>query len=349
MNILFTCAGRRNYLLNFFKKVLGQSGRIIAADMQDTAPAMAAADKSIVMVGVYDRNYIDALIDICRNEQVQALISLNDLELPILAGARDRFECLGTTVLVSTPNVIDICFDKWRTCEFAGSNAISYPKTYLSLEEAFKAIDSGDLYFPLTLKPRWGSASIGIEFPENLEELKLGYKLLSLKLSRSILSRASSQDSKHAALIQEKIEGTEYGLDILNDFSGKPVQVYVKEKLAMRAGETDKAVLRDKPELESLGFEIGKKLGHVGNLDCDVFENGNKYYLLEMNPRFGGGYPFSHMSGANYPAAIISWLEGKEFDFSRFRKIYDQPFAKCDTLIRVGNHVQSQPATNKSS
>jgi carbamoyl-phosphate synthase large subunit len=111
--------------------------------------------------------------------------------------------------------------------------------------------------------------------------------------------------------------------------------VYVKEKLAMRAGETDKSVLRNKPELEELGYRVGRALQHIGNVDCDIFEKDGKQYLLELNPRFGGGYPFSQMSGANYPAAILAWMENREFDFSTFSRTYDRAFAKCDTLIRV--------------
>jgi carbamoyl-phosphate synthase large subunit len=336
MNILFSCAGRRNYLLRYFKDVLGNDVQIIAADMQNTAPAMAAADKSHIVPEVYAHDYVDALLKICKSDQVSALISLNDLDLPILAAARGRFEALGTTLLVSSQEVIDICFDKWRTCEFARKNGFPCPKTFLSLETINQAIGRGELGFPLALKPRWGSASIGIEYPESMQELRLSYDLSLLKLSRSILSCASSEDKDRAILFQEKLVGTEYGLDILNDLSGRPVQVYVKEKLAMRAGETDKAVLRQRPDLEELGFKIGKALKHIGNLDVDIFEADGMFYLLEMNPRFGGGYPFSHMAGADFPAAIIAWLEGRDYNFSHFEKRYDQPFAKCDTLIRVG-------------
>ncbi|MFP4428623.1 MAG: ATP-grasp domain-containing protein [Desulfovermiculus sp.] len=336
MNILFTCAGRRNYLLHYFREALKDQGLIIAADMQSTAPAMAVADKAFGVPGVYNPGYVDKLLEICKNEQILVVISLNDLDLPILAGSRARFESIGTTVLVSAQKVIDICFDKWRTCEFARLTGVSAPKTYLSWDEAVKALDSKTLDFPLTLKPRWGSTSIGIEYPESMQELRLSYDLSILKLSRSILSRASSEDKDRAILFQEKLGGTEYGLDILNDLSGRPVQVYVKEKLAMRAGETDKAVLRKHPELEELGFKIGNALGHIGNLDCDIFETDGAFHLLEMNPRFGGGYPFSQMAGANFPAAIIAWLAGLEFDFSGFERKYDQPFAKCDTLIAVG-------------
>lgn len=335
MNILFSCAGRRNYLFRYFKDVLGNDGQVIAADMQNTAPALAVADKSYVVPEIYAHDYIAILLKICKSDNVSALISLNDLDLPILAAARARFEALGTNVLISSEEVIEICFDKWRTFEFAKENGFDFPNTYLSIEKARHAIKTGALHFPVVLKPRRGSASIGIEVVESMHELKLSYEFLSLKLSRSILSAVAGQDKYGSIMVQEKLTGTEYGLDILNDLSGRPVQVYVKEKLAMRAGETDKSVLRVKPDLEAFGFEIGRSLGHIGNLDCDIFENKNGYYLVEMNPRFGGGYPFSHMAGADYPAAIVHWLQGKTFDFSAFERNYDRPFAKYDELVEV--------------
>lgn len=336
MNILFTCAGRRNYLLQYFKETLGQAGNIVAADMQLSAPAMALADIAYVVPGVYADGYVEVIIDICKKENINGLISLNDLELPILANARTQIEETGVKLIVSSKNAIDVCFDKHKTTLFAESLQVKTPQTFLNLKDAKIALDNGSLAFPLVIKPRWGSASIGIEFPESIDELELSYALLTKKLTRSILSTASNAQPDQAILIQEKINGTEYGLDILNDFSGKPAQVYVKEKLAMRAGETDKAVLRNIPALEELGFRIGNALGHICNLDVDVFESDGQYYLLEMNPRFGGGYPFSHISGANYPAAIIAWLQGKQYDFSQFKKNYNQVFAKCDTLVRVG-------------
>jgi len=150
-----------------------------------------------------------------------------------------------------------------------------------------------------------------------------------------MLAEASKSDFENAILIQEKIDGIEYGVDVLNDFDGKTRQVYVKEKLAMRAGETDKSTLRNKPEIEEMGFKIGNSLKHIGNLDCDVFEKDGRLYLLELNPRFGGGYPFTHMSGGNYVAAILSFLRGEEFDFDTFQRRYDVVFSKCDILMQV--------------
>lgn len=335
MNILFTCAGRRHYLMQFFKDALGGSGKIIGADMQMSAPALVLADKAIKVPSVYSDDYLNTLFQICKEEKINAIISLNDLELPILAAAREEFEEMGVKVIVSTKEVIDICFDKWKTFKFAQELGLNLPKTYLTLADAKDAINNGTLEFPLVVKPRWGSASIGIEFPENLEELELAYRLQSLRLKRTILSEVSKQDIGRAILIQEKIDGKEYGVDVLNDFDGKTHQIYVKEKLSMRAGETDKAVLRNVAELKKIAFMLGERLGHYGNLDCDFFEKDGKYYLLELNPRFGGGYPFSHVSGANFPEAMICWIRGEKYDFSGFKNNFDNIFAKCDTLISV--------------
>lgn len=335
MNILFTCAGRRNYLLNFFKEELKGEGLVMAADMQLSAPAMAVADRKFIVEAVYAEGYIDSLLNICAKNKVNALISLNDLELPLLSERKAEFEQIGSKVIVADMSAIDIAFDKKKTVEFANSIGIKTPKTFTNLTEALIALEKGELSFPLVVKPRWGSASIGLEFPTNHEELELAHRLLSLRLNRTMLAEASKSDIDNAILVQEKIDGIEYGVDVLNDFNGKTIQVYVKEKLAMRAGETDKSALRDKPAIEELGFKIGNGLMHIGNLDCDVFEKDGEYYLLELNPRFGGGYPFTHYSGGNYVKALVSWLKGEEVDFSNFIRKYDVIFSKCDTLINV--------------
>ncbi len=322
-------------MIDYFRAALGNKGIIVAADKSLSAPAMVAADRAHVVPAVYAPNYIESIFDICVAEKIKAVISLNDLELPLLAAAKDRFKKAGIILILSSEKVIDVCFDKWKTYEYAKSHDINTPNTYLSLTAAKAAIHNKDLDFPLVIKPRWGSASIGLDFPQDMEELDLSYRLLRSRLLRTILAEASKADLEQAILIQEKMSGTEYGMDVFNNFDCKPVQVFVKEKLSMRAGETDKAVLRNNPDLEAIGFKIGGSLGHMGNLDCDVFEMKGRYYLLELNPRFGGGYPFSQMSGARYPDAIIAWLEGKHFDFNQTKKYYDIIYAKCDTIINV--------------
>ena len=336
MNILFTCAGRRTYLLKYFKEQLGDKGKIIGADMQMTAPALSAADIRVLVPSVYDENYVDVLHNICEQHHVDLLFSLNDLELPILAANKASFENSGTKVVVSSPEVIDICFDKFRTCEYVKSLGIKVPKTYSNLHAALNAIEMGELQFPVVIKPRWGSASIGIEFVNNHDDLCIMYELIKRKTSKGILGEVSQHD-KNFILIQEKITGKEYGLDVMNDLNGRNVGVAVKQKLSMRAGETDKAITVDNPELRRIGEIIGTNLAHIGNLDCDILEMDGEYYMLELNPRFGGGFPFSYEAGVNFPKALINWAEGKDFDVKQLVPTYGLTFAKCDYLVDMSS------------
>lgn len=335
MNILFTCAGRRNYLINYFKKAIGNNGFIFAADMQASAPALIDSDKAFVVPGIYQENYIETLLTICKSESVNAVISLNDLELPILAKEREKFENIGVKIIVSSEKVIDITFDKYKTFQFAKGLNINTPKTYLTIDETLKSIDEGELSYPVILKPRWGSASIGIEIVYTEEELVLAYRLLAHRIDRSILAEASKEAKDEAILIQEYITGQEFGLDIINDLDGNYRATIVKKKLAMRAGETDKAMTVYNKELIDIGETIGKALAHKGNLDSDFFFSNGLYYLLELNSRFGGGYPFTHEAGANVPLAIIKWLQGENVSDDIFKVCYGKAFSKYDCLMNV--------------
>lgn len=340
MNILFTCAGRRTYLLKYFKEQLKGDGAIIATDMQLSAPALSAADFVEQVPSVYAEDYVDVTLDVCRKHKVDILISLNDLELPVLAKHKAEFDRCRVRLIVSSPSVIDICFDKYKTYQYVKSLNLESPKTFVSRQEALSAIKKGELAFPLVLKPRWGSGSIGIEFVDDIEEFDLVYRLLHKKIKKTILSTASQGDDY--ILIQEKIEGGEYGLDIMNDLAGNHVAVSVKKKLAMRAGETDKAVTVDNATIRGIGRTIGANLRHVGNLDCDVLERDGAYYVLELNPRFGGGFPFSYEAGVNMPGAIINWAKGLDFNAAGLQPEYGKLFAKCDYLVERPNIMMMQ-------
>lgn len=334
MNILFTCAGRRTYLLKYFKENLSKGDIIIATDMQLSAPALQVADVKIQVPAVYDPQYIDITLSICKEQTIDALISLNDLELPILAENKTRFDALGVRVIVSDPAVIDIAFDKYKTAKWVESLGLNAPKTYVRLEDAKKALASGEIAFPLFMKPRWGSGSIGLETIDDMEELDIYYHLLMKKIKKTILATASVGDEY--IMIQEKLTGKEFGLDVMNDLEGNHVAVSVKQKLAMRAGETDKAVTVDLPEVRELGATIGRNLHHIGNLDVDIMQRANgDYCVLELNPRFGGGFPFSYEAGVNLPLAIIKWLRGEKVPADMLQPEYGRMFAKNDYLMEV--------------
>ena len=333
MNILFSCAGRRRYLLKYFKEELSQGDKIIATDMQSSAPALTEADIVEVVPAVYAEKYIEILKDICVKHNVDAIISLNDLELPILSKYKFEFEKLGTKVIVSSIDIIDICFDKYKTFEFIQSIGINSPSTYKNYNDAIEALKSNKLNFPVIIKPRWGSGSIGIEIAYDYEDLEILYNYLKKKLSRTILAKASI--SEESLLVQEYIDGNEYGLDIMNDLNGNNCGVSIKKKLSMRSGETDKAITIENSDIKSIGQKIAQNLKHIANLDCDILEKNGNFYVLELNPRFGGGYPFSHEAGVNMPKAIISWLKNEMVNDSCFIAEVNKTYAKCDILVNV--------------
>ena len=334
MNILFTCAGRRTYLLKYFKENLADGDKVVATDMQLSAPALQVADVKLQVPAVYDPEYVNITLNICKEQQIDVLLSLNDLELPILAENKSRFEELGVKVIVSDPQVIDIAFDKYKTAQWVEALGLSSPKTYVRLEDAKRALAAGEIEFPLFMKPRWGSGSIGLESIADMEELDIYYNLLLKKIKKTILATASVGDEY--IMIQEKLTGKEFGLDIMNDLNGRNVGVSVKQKLAMRAGETDKAVTVDIPEVREMGRKIGEALGHIGNLDVDVMQRADgAYCVLELNPRFGGGFPFSYEAGVNMPKAIIQWVKGEEVEPAILQPEYGRMFSKNDYLMEI--------------
>lgn len=334
MNVLFTCAGRRTYLLKYFKENLAEGDKVVATDMQLSAPALQVADVKLQVPAVYDPEYVNITLNICKEQQIDVLLSLNDLELPILAENKARFEELGVKVVVSSPEVIDIAFDKYKTAQWVESLGLVAPKTYVRLEDVKKALAAGEIEFPLFMKPRWGSGSIGLESIADMEELDIYYNLLMKKIKKTILATASVGDEY--IMIQEKLTGSEFGLDIMNDLNGKHVAVSVKQKLAMRAGETDKAITVDLPEVREMGRKIGEALGHIGNLDVDIMQRADgAYCVLELNPRFGGGFPFSYEAGVNMPKAIIQWAKGEEVDACMLQPEYGRMFAKNDYLMEI--------------
>lgn len=334
MNILFTCAGRRTYLLKYFKENMNEGDQVVATDMQLSAPALQVADVKLQVPAVYDPKYVDITLQICKDQEIDALLSLNDLELPILAENKAKFEAEGVKVIVSDPSVIDIAFDKYKTAQWVESLGLKSPKTYVRIEDAKHALETGELHFPLFMKPRWGSGSIGLASIADMEELDIYYHLLMKQVKKTILATASVGDEY--IMIQEKLTGNEFGLDVMNDLEGNNVAVSVKQKLAMRAGETDKAVTVDLPEVREIGHKIGTALKHIGNLDVDVMQNENgEYCVLELNPRFGGGFPFSYEAGVNLPKAIIEWVKGNNVDASILQPKYGRMFSKNDYLMEI--------------
>lgn len=311
MNLLFTSVGRRSYLVEYFKEVLGEKGEVHVMNSSDVSPAFLVADKAVVSPLIYDDKYIPFLLEYCMENEIHAIISLFDIDLPILSLNKKKFEEIGTKVIVADHDKIEKCNDKWNTYLFLKENGISVPKTYIDLEAVKADIQNGVLHYPLIVKPRWGMGSISILEAENEEELEVFYKKVKRNIMKTYLKYESQEDDSFCVVIQEKIEGQEYGLDVINDLEGNYVTTVVKKKYAMRSGETDCAITVQDERAGEIGEKLSNLMAHPANLDVDIFVTDENYYVLEMNARFGGGYPFSHMAGVNLPKAIIKWLKGE--------------------------------------
>jgi carbamoyl-phosphate synthase large subunit len=311
MNIVISSAGRRSYLVNFFREVLKGKGKVIATNSTMDATAMFAADVACVLPVAGDEEFINRLLDICQKFEAKLLFSLHDWEAPFIAQNRERFLEIDTFPVVSKPEVIDCCLDKLKTYNFAHDIGMLVPNTFDSLASARAAIDRDSINFPLILKPRFGQGSIGIEIVEDIESLLFVHGMLLRRLEKMKSNELLMQYGTESILIQEYLEGDEYGLDVVNDLDGNFMTCFAKRKFGMRSGETDIAETVNDLELLELGKRIGMALNHIGMLDVDVMRQDGRPYILEMNPRFGGHYPFSHIAGANIPAALLAMAEGK--------------------------------------
>ena len=334
MNILLTSVGRRAYIIDYLRDIyknLGLSGNIVATNSDMNTTAMSVADKAFESPLIYDKEYIPFLLEICKNEKIDILISLFDIDLMILAKNKAEFEALGVKVIVSNEDVINICNDKFEMLEYLKKINMPVPETYLDLDKAIEYADFDKKTY--ILKPRWGMGSLSIFEAEDKKELEVLYEKAKRSIQKSYLRFESNADMNRAILIQEKIKGDEFGLDIFNDLEGENLSVTVKRKYAMRSGETDIAEVIKNSELEDVGKKIAKSLSHIGNLDMDILLSEGKAYIIDMNARFGGGYPFTHNAGVNELEAIIRLCRGKELNDLSVKKY--GLFAKEITMVEL--------------
>lgn len=294
INILITSAGRRTRLLEYFKQELVGSGNLIAADCSSLAPALYIADKHYIVPRIDHPEYIDIIKHICKEEKINAVLSLIDPELSLLAKHTDEFKKMAVTTIVSPFGVCELWLDKYATKEFCHVNGFNFAKTYNSFSTFQEAIENEAIDFPVFIKPQKGSASLNINKANNLDEAKIIF------------------ESSKGMIVQEFLDGQELGVDVYVDMiTKKVVSMFIKEKTAMRAGETDKARSVKSDLLFNIIEDLVTKAGLVGPIDVDVFEVNEEYYISEINPRFGGGFPHAYECGVNFPRYIINNLKGE--------------------------------------
>jgi carbamoyl-phosphate synthase large subunit len=285
--------GTRNKIVQYFKKELGNQGMVMVADCNELAPALYDADRHFIVPRIDEEGYIDRILNICKVNNVKMVISLIDPELSLIAKYRKEFLDNGTEPIVSDYQVIEMCLNKYEMFQFLNHNGFNVVRNYVDKKVFYKDVEAGRVSYPVFIKPIKGSASINVHKVASQEEADLLFIHYD------------------GLITQECMEGIEYGADVYIDMiSGEPVAIFTKEKIRMRDGETDKS----KSIKDKLLFELIKRFVKSANLkgiiDIDIFKVNGEYYILEVNPRFGGGYLHAYECGVNVFKMMLNNIKG---------------------------------------
>lgn len=295
-NILFCSAGRRSKLLKDFRESLDSKSIIVATDHQATAPALYFADKQYIAPLISDPGYVDFLLDICCKENIRAITTLIDPEIEILAKNRQRFIDNGILPLCPSKETAHLCFDKFALFEHLNKNDIPTVLTYDSYDNFLRGLTKGDINFPVFIKPRTGSGSVGIHKIHNIEELK-----------------SFIYEGEHEYIIQEFMDCEDCDADVYIDtISHKPVSMFSKHKIETRIGGANKTISFKDERLFNFIKQICKVLEFNGPVDMDFWYRDGVYYLSEVNPRFGGAYLHAYGAGVNFVPLIVNNINGIE-------------------------------------
>ncbi|PLR73531.1 ATP-grasp domain-containing protein [Bacillus sp. UMB0728] len=297
MNILICSVGRRVKLVEYFKETCHETGGVvITVDCDATAAGLYFADHYEIVPQINHPDYISVIKQICRKYKINAILSLIDPELILLAQYKDEFEREGVRVIVSDENVVKICFDKHLTYQYLCDHHLPCVPTFTKFHQIVEEIQRHEISFPLIVKPRKGSASIGITTIHSIKDLKL----------------LIDEESMDNLIVQPFIKGEEFGIDCYVDIVSKEVvSIFLKKKVKMRAGETDKSIAVKDNKLMELILRLLSTLDLVGPIDIDCFKTENGYVISEINPRFGGGYLHAYEAGHNYVNYIVNNISGK--------------------------------------
>lgn len=292
MNILFCSAGRRVELLKDFRKSMDDGDRIVAADLSELAPALYVADAHYLVPRIDDPSYLDTILSICRKEKIDAVTTLIDPEIALLAQNRERFEQIGVEVLAPYAETAELCFDKFKMSQFLAAHGIPTPDTWGDYASAMTAVAAGELAFPVFVKPRTGSGSVGARKVHDADTLKA-------------LCQADP------SLIIQRLMTGDLDADVYIDtISHRAVSAFSKRKLETKIGGASKTVSFKDEALFAFIQQITQLLEFNGPVDMDFFFQDGVYFLSEINPRFGGAYLHAYGAGVDFVKFIKNNLNG---------------------------------------
>lgn len=312
VTVLLTSVGRQVHLVEAFQQA---NCRVVATDCDELAAGLAVADRGFVSPPFTDPAFRQWLLRHCGEQSIDGLISLHTDELAVIQGFRKELQAIGVHVLGMPMENLERCIDKSRLHEVSEGTGFVVPRTWDVTR--FDEI-SADAY-PLVVKAVAGRGSRGLAFASDAAELAAHLR----------------KAAPGTWLAQEFVQGVEYGVDLVNDLEGTPRAVLQRKKARMRNGETDIAETVSDTDISLAGKRLAARLQHSGLVDTDIIQSPEGLFLLDVNPRFGGGYIFNHEAGANVPAAIVAWLAGNIPDPEVFSYTVGVTHARVSTLQRI--------------
>lgn len=298
MNILLCSAGRRCELMKDFRRSMTPGSRIIATDLSPYAPALYYADRACLVPRIDAPDYLDKILKLCVEERVDAVTTLIDPEILLLAENRRRFEELGVTVLAPYPETARLCYDKYEMFRYLRARGVRTTMTWGTFAETKQAIESGEASLPLFVKPRTGSGSVGARKVTDQESLRAAFEHDPTLIAQELMTGEDCFD---------------LDADIYVDtVSHKPVSAFLKKKLATTIGGASKTVSFRDERLFRFIREICGVLEFNGPVDADFFFKNGEYYLSEVNPRFGGAYLHAYGAGVDFIKRIEANVQKRE-------------------------------------
>lgn len=340
MNILFTSVGRRTYLVDQFRIASDAISNIHISNSIENCPANREKEIFFKSPEILDQKYTQTIFNYCIKHKIELVIPLIDLDHLVLSKSKNEFKKNNILILSSNNLIIKRCLDKFSKLYLNLNNKIFYPNTINLKNDAL--IDEkilNKIRFPLIAKPRLGFSSFETYKIDEFKDLKyflpfINNKLVKAKKENKYLKNLFSD---YSIILQEFIEGKEYNFDIFNSLEGKYIISICKEKYSMRSGETEICKIIDSKSLTKIAKQISSLVGHVGPLDCDLMvDKFNKPYLLDLNPRFGGGFPFSYKSGFDYPKFLINELKTGQIKKELLTYKKNKIFAKQISVDELG-------------
>lgn len=282
-------------LLRCFRGALNQLGisaRLIAMDAGVSAPAAQFADSFYRAPRCDDPAFADALSDICRRERPLIIVPTIDTELPVYAERREELARHGAQVVCSSVETVAIAGDKRLTHVWLRRNGFPTVRQG-GLDEVCQDVHSWT--FPVIVKPVFGSASAGVRRVQRPAEL--------------LALRGQGRE----LIVQEIAQGEEHTVHTYVDRRGRCLAAVPCRRLEVRGGEVSKGLTVRDERLMRLAAGISERLpGAYGPLNIQIFDSPDgDMRVIEINPRFGGGYPLADRAGMASPRWLIEEALGR--------------------------------------